>query len=152
MATARTQLEAFLGTRPAGHAQPRETEAPLRLLVLADLGGSARPPLAQRKPLAVDIDSFDGLFARIQPGLSLDLDGQPLMCRFASLDDFHPDQLLVRLPIFEALCRAREDLQDPSQLARVAASLGLALAGGAVPTPAAAEEAGADVQLSLIHI
>jgi type VI secretion system protein ImpC len=146
MATARTQLEAFLGTRPAGHAQPREPEAPLRLLVLADLGGSARPPLAQRKPLAVDIDSFDGLVARIQPGLSLDLDGQPLMCRFTSLDDFHPDQLLVRLPIFEALHRAREDLQDPSQLARVAASLGLALAGGAVPTPAAAEEAGADVQ------
>ena len=90
MATARTQLEAFLGTRPAGHAQPREPEAPLRLLVLADLGGSARPPLAQRKPLAVDIDSFDGLFARIQPGLSLDLDGQPAMCRFTSLDDFHP--------------------------------------------------------------
>ena len=49
MATARTQLEAFLGTRPAGSAQPREAQDPLRILVLADLGGSARPPLAQRK-------------------------------------------------------------------------------------------------------
>jgi type VI secretion system protein ImpC len=146
MATARTQLEAFLGTRPSRHAQEREPQEPLRLLVLADLGGSARPPLAQRKALGVDVDSFDGLFARIQPALNLDLDGQPVACRFTSLDDFHPDQLLARLPIFEALRRAREDLQDPSQLARVAASLGLAPAGGALPTPAAAEEASADVQ------
>ena len=146
MAHARTQLDAFLGTRPAGSAQPREAQDPLRILVLADLGGSARPPLAQRKLLAVDIDSFDALFTRIQPGLSLDLDGQEVSCRFASLDDFHPDHLLARLPIFEALRRARADLQDPSQLARVAASLGLAPVAAAVPTAAAAEEAGADVQ------
>lgn len=146
MANARTQLDAFLGTCPAGSAQPREAQDPLRILVLADLGGSARPPLAQRKLLAVDIDSFDALFTRIQPGLSLDLDGQEVSCRFASLDDFHPDQLLARLPIFEALRRARADLQDPSQLARVAASLGLAPVAAAVPTAAAAEEAGADVQ------
>lgn len=146
MANARTQLDAFLGTRPAGSAQPREAEDPLRILVLADLGGSARPPLAQRKLLAVDIDSFDALFTRIQPALSLDLDGQVVTCRFTSLDDFHPDQLLARLPIFEALRRARADLQDPSQLARVAASLGLAPVAAAVPAAAAAEEAGADVQ------
>jgi hypothetical protein len=126
MANARTQLDAFLGTRPAGSAQPREAQDPLRILVLADLGGSARPPLAQRKLLAVDIDNFDALFTRIQPALSLDLDGQVVTCRFTSLDDFHPDHLLARLPIFEALRRARADLQDPSQLARVAASLGLA--------------------------
>ena len=146
MAHARTQLDAFLGTRPAGSAQPREAEDPLRILVLADLGGSARPPLAQRKLLAVDIDSFEALFTRIQPALSLDLGGQEVHCRFTSLDDFHPDQLQARLPIFEALRRARADLQDPSQLARVAASLGLAPAVNAVPTAAAAEEAGADVQ------
>lgn len=146
MANARTQLDAFLGTRPAGSAQPREAQDPLRILVLADLGGSARPPLAQRKLLAVDIDNFDALFTRIQPALSLDLDGQVVTCRFTSLDDFHPDQLLARLPIFEALRRARADLQDPSQLARVAASLGLAPVAATVPTPAAAEDAGADVQ------
>lgn len=146
MANARTQLEAFLGTRPSGQTQAREPQEPLRLLVLADLGGSARLPLTQRQPLAVDIDSFDGLFARIQPAVRLDLDGQTVACQFTSLDDFHPDRLLARLPIFEALRRARDDLQDPSQLARVAASLGLAPTGGAVPTPAAAEEASADVQ------
>ena len=35
MATARTQLEAFLGTRPSRHAQEREPQEPLRLLARA---------------------------------------------------------------------------------------------------------------------
>ncbi len=146
MADPRTQLDAFLGTRPVGTAQAREPQEPLRLLVLVDLGGSDRAPLAQRKPVGVDVDSFEDLFARIQPGLSLDLEGQALTCRFTSLEDFHPDQLLVRLPVFATLRRARADLQDPSQLARVAASLGLTPGGTAVPTSPAAEEARADVQ------
>lgn len=146
MAQARTQLDAFLGSRPAGGAQRREAQDPLRLLVLADLGGSARPPLAQRKLLAVDIDNFDALFARIQPAVSLDLDGRAVECRFASLDDFHPDQLLQGLPIFEALRRARADLQDPSQLHRVAAALGLVSDGGAQPSASSADAASADVQ------
>ena len=64
MADPRTQLDAFLGTRPVGTAQAREPQEPLRLLVLADLGGSDRAPLAQRKPVGVDVDSFEDLFAR----------------------------------------------------------------------------------------
>ncbi len=144
MATTRTQLEAFLGTRPAGIARPRQPEEPLRLLLLADLGGTARPPLAQRRLQAVDIDSFDDLFARIQPGLSLDLQGQAVECRFTSVDDFHPDALLQRLPLFDALRQARADLEDPAQLVRVAAALGLTAA--AAPPAAVALDAGDDVQ------
>ena len=51
MANARTQLEAFLGTRPSGQTQAREPQEPLRLLVLADLGGSARLPLCETAQL-----------------------------------------------------------------------------------------------------
>ena len=135
MAPARLQFD--LTMRPAGaRTAPRGADAPLRLLLMADLGGDHAVPLAARRPLKVDIDDFDRVLARIAPRLRLDLDGQPLALDFAALDDFHPDALFDRLPVFDALRRLRDEAQDPAQYRRVAAALGLAPA--AAPGPAAA--------------
>lgn len=77
-----------------------------RILLLADLSGDAlRPPLAERVPLRAAVETLDGLAARLGPRLELAADaGLPaLTLDFASLDDFHPDHLLARVPLFAEL-------------------------------------------------
>jgi len=141
MAPARLQFDMTL--RPAGaRATPRDAETPLRLLLLADLGGDRSVPLAARRPLKIDIDEFDRVLARIAPRLVLELDGQALALDFSALDDFHPDHLFDRLPVFEALRRLRDEASDPAQFRRVAMALGLAPAAAPSPGPAAAPAAG----------
>jgi len=127
----------FSFSRPAG-ARRIDDAAPFRMLVLADLGGAALP-FEQRKPLRVDIDNFDAIFARVAPRLQLDLDGALVEVDFASLDDFHPDRLFARLAPFVALRRLRAELADPSQFRRAAAAL-----GASPPTPASAESTAGD--------
>jgi type VI secretion system protein ImpC len=135
MASARAQFDMIL--QPAGApARRRDPDAPLRLLLLADLGGDRSVPLASRRPLKVDIDDFDAVFARIAPRLALTLDGQALALSFGSLDELHPDRLFDRLPAFEALRRLREQALDPTQHALAAAALGLAPPAAAVPAVA----------------
>lgn len=131
MADSRLQFDVSFGPRGA---RAREGDAPLRMLVLADLGGSARLPLAQRRPLALDIDTFDAVFARTAPALTFTLDGLPVQAHFGSMDDFHPDALVDRLAPFEALRTLRADLDDPSRFRQAAAALGL---NAAAPAPAA---------------
>lgn len=114
-------------------ARRRDDEAPFRVLVVADLGGSAGVPLAQRKPLRVDIDNFDQVLARIAPSRQLVLDGQAVALAVVEYDDFHPDALYRRLPAFAALQRLREEAADPKQVHRVAVALGLSPADGPAP-------------------
>jgi hypothetical protein len=92
----------------------------LRLLLLADLGGDRSVPLAST-PAAED------RHRRLRPragahraAAGAQLDGQALAWSFAALDDFHPDHLFDRLPVFEALRRLREQALDPTQFRRVA--------------------------------
>ena len=134
-----------MSLKPAGaRGAPRGDDAPLRLLLLADLGGDRAVPLRARKPLAMDIDSFDTVLARVAPCLKIELDGQPLALAFAGLGDFHPDSLFARLPAFAALRRLRDEARDPTQFRRVAAALGLA---SPVQTPAApAADAANDIE------
>lgn len=117
-----------------------DDDDPFRILVLADMGGAARAaqPLAARRPLALDIDNFDSVFARLAPRLELELDGAALAIEFGSVDDFHPDRLFARLAPFVALRQLRGELADPAQFRRAAAALGAAPAAAA---PAAATDA-----------
>ncbi|MEN9629672.1 MAG: hypothetical protein RJA10_2899 [Pseudomonadota bacterium] len=146
MAPARLQFDMTL--QPAGARRtPRADDAPLRLLLLADLGGDRSVPLAARKPLALDIDSFDGVLARVAPRLSLDLAGQRLDLAFQALEDFHPDALFARLPVFGALRQLRQEAQDPSQFRRVAAAMGVAPAApAATAAPADTASAASDIE------
>ena len=131
---------------------PREPDAPLRLLLVADLGGDRAQPLAARRAVAVDIDRFDAVMATVSPRVMLDLDGQALPLRLRTLDDFHPDALFDQVSAFAALRSLRDDARDARQLGRVAAALGLSNAApvaapSAAPSaaPAATTDAGDDI-------
>jgi type VI secretion system protein ImpC len=101
--------------------QPLEVadDLPFRILVLADLTGrknkELRAPLAGRRPIAIDRDNFDDVVSQLQPSLRL----SGLDLRFTQLDDFHPDQLYERLPVFRKLAKLRE--QPPQPRAQAAA-------------------------------
>lgn len=124
----------------------RDDDQPFRILVLADLGGSARAPFDQRKPANIDLDTFDRIFARVAPRLSIDLEGAPLAIDFAELDDFHPDRLFQRLEPFAALKRLREELADARSFQRAAAAFGYQPPAAAVPAEPVAADAADDLE------
>lgn len=143
-----TRLSFDLNFGPAGQgAKPLNPDAPMRLLLLADLGGDRSVPLAARKPLAVDIDNFDAVLARIAPRTSVSIDGQALPLRFARLEDFHPDALYAQLPAFATLRQLRDEARDATQFRRVAAALGITPAAPAtVPAAPAVADAASDIE------
>ena len=124
------------------HGARREPEDPFRVLVVGDFRG--RGPGGVPVPAApsiqrVDLDTFDELFTRLQPRATLAFGGERLELTFGSLDDFHPDALLQRVPALQLLQQERQQLRDP---ARAAALLGkvTAPASPAAPPVAAGTE------------
>ena len=111
----------------------RDSDAPPRLLILADFSGRGHrgppatgPDLAHRPLLAVDADHLNTVMARLEPTLRLSLataSGADLTVGFAQLDDFHPDALYQRLELFQTLRRTRARLLDPAHFAQAAAEL-----------------------------
>ena len=126
MTNGRMQLDFSLGQLRG--ARPVDEEDRFRILVLANLSGSEAArvalPLAQRKPLRIDIDNFDAVLARISPRLELTFDGVVQSLEFRVMDDFHPDRLFAKLASFVALRQLRAELADPTQFRRAAAALG----------------------------
>ena len=114
-------------------SRPRE-DTPFRILVLADLSGrecrGVCEPLAGRRAATVDIDNMNDVLARMKPALALP-DGTVIS--FATLDDFHPDRIFERVPIFQKLRETREALRHPSSAGQAAAEV----ASWAAPAPAA---------------
>ena len=109
---------------------------PLRILLIGDFSGAeGRGDAAgAKRPVAVDRDDFEERMARLSPRLRLDLPGGSLELTFAELDDFHPDRLFDRAPVFERLRALRRRLQNPSQFAAAAAEIaGWGQAAGAAP-------------------
>lgn len=98
-------------------AAPRGDE-PFRIAVFGDFGGSGagRGDLSDRRPILIDRDNFDDVLAALAPELRLDLggeDGGAIALRFGELDDFHPDTIYARAPVFQTLRILRERLADP---------------------------------------
>ena len=96
--------------------------AAFRIVILGDFsarsarGGAVNTvPLARRRVRRVDRDDLDAAIAAIAPELRLTLDPAepPVVIRFSALDDFHPDKLVERLPLFQQL-RALRDQVDAS--------------------------------------
>ena len=91
-------------TLPKSTATPthRDPTASPRILIMADFSGRgsreapvARPDFASRPLLALNVDHFDTIMARLELILQLPLatTGANFTIRFAQLDDFHPDAL-----------------------------------------------------------
>src|SRR5687768_1802438 len=119
-----------------------DPETPFRMLVLADLSaresrglsqtGSA---LASRKPLSIVTDKFDAVMTKLGVELQLrigDAQDHKMALKFTTLEDFHPDRLAQRSPIFQVLKRMKQMLASPATFEAAAAQV-RALLGGPAP-------------------
>lgn len=142
-----------------GDARPLE-ETPFRVAVLADFSGRASRGLlgssdeiAGRAPMQVDRDDLDQAIAEMAPELHLSLEGDQsprITVRFASLDDFHPDQLLDRVPLLKEMGALRKRLADPRTFAAAASEL--ARNPGQLPLgPSAPPDSSADAEEFKVH-
>ena len=133
--------------RPAGEQGRPDPDDPFRMLVIGQFSGQGGVAPAQRKPIHIDIDCFDEVLARIAPRLSLEVGGAPQEIAFASLDDFHPDELYRRVAVFDGLRGLRTELRDPALYGRAAAALGVSLPGES-PSEAqgTADESAGDIE------
>lgn len=119
-----------------------------RLLIMGAFGGTVGNPHEpeNRKPMFVDRDNFEELLAQMSPRLVLPHpQGKGSMeIAFAKMEDFEPDRLLARLPMFDELNALREQLASPRTFAQAAEEIqtwakNLAPApalGAGLPTPA----------------
>ncbi|MHB1223657.1 MAG: type VI secretion system contractile sheath domain-containing protein, partial [Gemmatimonadaceae bacterium] len=126
-----SQVQVDVNAGGAAHAAVPSDDTPFHVALLGDFSGRAgelpAAALADRRPLRIDRDDLDTVLARLSPELVLDLGAEePLRVRFTSLDDFHPDSLHARLPIFTALRELRGRLTDPRTFSTAAAELRLA--------------------------
>ena len=114
-----------------GRLGKREQAAPgaaFRLALLGDFSGRAAAgtletgaALAARKPIKIDVDNFDQVIERLKPQVVIDLgDEGTVTVPIGELDDFHPDQLVENLPLFEQLVELRKNLQSKAGFARAA--------------------------------
>lgn len=111
------RLDAGLGPQTDAPDGPLSDRL-LPIALIGDFSGRARrgpepvaPGLGKRHPLRIDRDSVDDVLARLAPEIRLSLGGggaRPTPVRFTRLDDFLPDSLYDRLPVFEALRGMRE--------------------------------------------
>jgi type VI secretion system protein ImpC len=77
-------------------------EPSFRMLFLGDWSGDATGDKGNiRRPFEIDRDNFDETIGRLGVGLDVDVGGQILEMEFKALDDFHPDQIYRRVPLFD---------------------------------------------------
>lgn len=109
---AKVFMDAGLGDAQDAAPQPGQ---PFCVLLVGDFGGTrARGAFSERRPLAFDRDDLDDVVARIRPELAYAAGGaSSLTIQFEQLEDFHPDRLLERVPVFAALRELRARLLDP---------------------------------------
>jgi type VI secretion system protein ImpC len=119
----------------------RDLKGRVNLVVMGDFTGRASRGVIEllppRKLLNVDVDNFARLFARLGTKLKLtgaEIPGGVVELGFASLDDFHPDQLLTRVPLLAKLVEARRLLLNPTTAERGKTALQACL--GAINAPA----------------
>ena len=87
-------------------------EPPFRVLMLGDWSGGAAGAFPGRRPVEIDRDNFDEVIDRIKPRVELNFEnGSSLSLDFASLDDFHPDEIFRRVPLFSELRNLRKRLR-----------------------------------------
>jgi len=91
-------------------------EPPFRILVLGDWSADGeKRDLGDRKPIEIDRDEFDDVLGKMKVRLELDFeDGTILPLEFAELDDFHPDAIFRKVPMFSELRDLRKRLKDES--------------------------------------
>lgn len=126
----KVSLDVELGQ--GGTLGPPSPDTPFCLAILGDFTGTrswgsegGEGSFAARRPILVDVDNVHEL-AGLVPELRVSLeggDGPAMRLSFRTLDDFHPDELYVRLPFFRALRETRRRLADPTTLSAALAEM-----------------------------
>jgi len=136
--------------------RPQATPSPgqkFRLAVLGDFSGRANAgrvetgaALAGRAPWKLDVDTLDKLIAKQNIRLRLDLagDGETIEVPIGEIDDFHPDQLVDNVALFEELRDLRKNLNSRAGFDRAAKEV-LAWAGETALPPPPRKAAGAAI-------
>ena len=121
----------------------RDPQGRFNIVVLGDFTGRASrgvvEPLATRKLLNVDVDNFGRAFAQLGANLKLTGAGIPNgsgELTFTSLDDFHPDKLLAKVPSLATLAEARWLVLNPATAEQGKTALQTIL-GAAITPPTA---------------
>ncbi len=119
-----------------------------RLALLGDFSGRANAgtleigeALARRRPVRIDVDNMDAVLAKLAPTLALPLaeDGGTVAVKIAGMDDFHPDQLVENVEVFEQLLTLRRNLGSRGGFDRAAKEV--LSWGGEAPLPPAPRQA-----------
>lgn len=144
---ASSSFEFTLGAHPPGSARPIEDDAPFHILLLGDFSGRANRGemvgFADRRPREIDRDNFDDVLGSMGVALAetiLDKDGTRVGIEFAELDDFEPDRLYEKLPLFAYLRQTRRRLMKPETFQAAAAEV----RGWAQPTEIVRDEPSPD--------
>lgn len=103
----------------------KQVELPFVMGVMADLSGNAsdvaKPPMADRKFAAVDMDNLDDYMASIQPTVAFrtenrlgDNSGEQMGVKltFNKMADFEPGAIARQVPALKTLLEAREQLAN----------------------------------------
>ncbi len=128
--------------------EPIESGQLFRVLVLGDFSGRAsrrheQPAAPIFAPATVDLDRFDAVLQGLTVSLDLRLPQSPdvpVRVGFSSLDDFEPDALFARLPLFAKLRELRKRLADSATFEQAAAEMRADDAAAASSGVAAAPE------------
>jgi type VI secretion system protein ImpC len=113
---------------------PVDEDAPLRIAVLGNFGGNADD--LPSRAIYVDCDNFDKVCPQFGAGLKLPDGTGEITLRFHTLDDFHPDRLLGKVPSLAKLLEIRAGVANPATADTAAAEL-RAFLGSTIETPSA---------------
>jgi type VI secretion system protein ImpC len=146
------QYSVSFGSLP-GKPRPVVPGVKFRLALLGDFSGRANAGLAEtgealarRKPIKVDVDNLDDVLARMKLALNLSLDGGEgtVAVPVASMDDFHPDQIVENVELFGELRTLRRNLGNKAGFDRAAKEV-LSWSGEDALPPLPRKAAGATV-------
>ena len=147
-------IELNIGHLPSARRQRGSDDgddaAPFRIVVLGDFSGrprERRQALAERRPVRIDIDNFESVFAHIAPFAEIaglqDETGLALRIDLEAMEDFSADAVLARLPA-QASARASAS-PAPARASEAdaedAAAMMKRLLGGELPSGAPARAA-----------
>ncbi len=88
-------------------------EPAFQLLVLGDwTANGEKAELSRRRPIEIDRDNFDDVMRGLGVKLEVTAGARATELEFDSLDDFHPDEIFKRVPLFAELRDLRKRLRN----------------------------------------
>lgn len=118
------RIQVELSVEPQAVAERPDVEAPFCIALFGDFSARGhRGPvdlsraMASDVPVLVDRDNLDDVLGRLRPEVRLPLKGErdaDVRVQFSTLEDFHPDRLYERLPVFEGVRELRRRLAEPA--------------------------------------